>query len=78
MAVQKASQRIALGTHMVFDEIASPQTIALSNVAEQREVPLLVTFAADNALTTPGRLKWTFLPGKNVSSTVLSTAGLAA
>jgi len=78
VAVQKASQRIAQGTHMVFGEIASPQTIALSNVTEQREVPLLVTFAADNALTTPGRLKWTFRTGKNVSSTVLSTAGLAA
>ncbi len=77
VTVQKASQRIAQGTHMIFGEIASPPTIALSNVTEQREVPLLVTFAADNSLTTPGRLKWTFRTGKSVSSTVLSTAGLA-
>lgn len=32
VTVQKASQRIAQGTHMIFGEIASPPTIALSNV----------------------------------------------
>ncbi len=78
VTVQKASQRIAQGTSMIFGEIGSPPTIALSTLTEQREVPLLVTFAADNALTAPGRLHWTFRTGKNVSSTVLSTAGLSA
>ena len=77
VTVQKASQRIAQGTSMIFGEIGSPPTIALSSLTEQRQVPLLVTFAADNALTTPGRLHWTFRTGKNVSSTVLSTAGLS-
>lgn len=77
VTVQKASQRIAQGAHMIFGEIGSPPTIAMSNLTEQREVPLLVTFAADNALTTPGRLKWTFRTGKNVMSTVTSTAGFA-
>ncbi len=77
VTVQKASQRIAQGTHMVFGEISSPPTIALSALTEQREVPLLVTFAADNTLTTPGRLHWTFRTGKNVSSTVRSTFALA-
>ena len=77
VTVQKASQRIAQGTDMIFGEIGSPPTIALAGLTEQREVPLLVTFAADNALTTPGRLHWTFRTGKNVNSTVLSTAGLS-
>ena len=77
VAVQKASQRIAQGTNMIFGEIGSPSTIALANLTEQREVPLLVTFAADNALTTPGRLKWTFRTGKNVTSTVTVTIGFA-
>src|SRR3954451_20550442 len=48
VTVQKASQRIAQGTNMIFGEIGSPPTIALANLTEQREVPLLVTFAADN------------------------------
>lgn len=77
VTVQKASQRIAQGTNMIFGEIGSPPTIALANLTEQREVPLLVTFAADNALTTPGRLKWTFRTGKNVNSTVTVTTGFA-
>lgn len=77
VTVQKASQRIAQGTSMIFGEIGSPPTIALSALTEQREVPLLVTFAADNALTTPGRLHWTFRTGKNVSSTIGSTFALA-
>lgn len=77
VTVQKASQRIAQGVQMVFGEIGSPSTIALSSLTEQRAVPLLVTFAADNALTTPGRLHWTFRTGKNVNSTVTVTIGLA-
>jgi ABC-type branched-subunit amino acid transport system substrate-binding protein len=77
VTVQKASQRIAQGTNMIFGEIGSPSTIALANLTEQRETPLLVTFAADNALTTPGRLKWTFRTGKNVTSTVTVTTGFA-
>lgn len=77
VTVQKASQRIAQGTQMVFGEIGSPSTIALSSLTEQREVPLLLTFAADNSLTTPGRLKWTFRTGKNVNSTVSVTVGFA-
>lgn len=77
VTVQKASQRVAQGAHMVFGEIGSPSTIALSNLTEQREVPLLVTFAADNALTAPGRLRWTFRTGKNVDSTVSVTVGFA-
>lgn len=77
VTVQKASQRIAQGAHMVFGEIGSPPTIALSNLTEQREIPLLVTFAADNALTAPGRLKYTFRTGKNVNSTVTVTVGFA-
>jgi branched-chain amino acid transport system substrate-binding protein len=62
---------------MIFGEIGSPSTVALSNLTEQRKMPLLVTFAADNALTTPGRLTWTFRTGKNVNSTVTSTVGFA-
>lgn len=77
VAVQKVSQRIAQGVHMVFGEIASPPTIAIANVTEQREVPLLITFAADNALTAPGRLKWAFRTGKLVDSTVGVTVGFA-
>ncbi len=77
VTVQKASQRIAQGVQMVFGEIGSPSTIALSSLTEQRSVPLLVTFAADNTLTTPGRLHWTFRTGKNVNSTVTVTLGLA-
>jgi branched-chain amino acid transport system substrate-binding protein len=77
VTVQKASQRIAQGTHMIFGEIGSPSTVALSNLTEQRKMPLLVTFAADNALTAPGRLQWTFRTGKNVTSTVSVTVGFA-
>ena len=77
VTVQKASQRIAQGVQMIFGEIGSPSTIALSGLTEQREMPLLVTFAADNALTTPGRLKWTFRTGRNVMSTVTVTVGFA-
>lgn len=77
VTVQKAASRIAAGANMVFGEIGSPATVALSGLTEQREVPLLVTFAADNALTTPGRLHWTFRTGKNVNSTVGVTVGFA-
>ena len=77
VTVQKASQRIAQGTHMIFGEISSPPTIALMNMTEQREVPLLVTFAADNGLTAPGRLKWTFRTGKTVTSNIAGTLGFA-
>ena len=77
VTVQKASQRIAQGAHMIIGEIGSPSTIALASMTEQREVPLLVTFAADNSLTAPGRLKWTFRTGKNVDSTVGVMFGFA-
>lgn len=77
VTVQKAAQRIAQGTDMIFGEIASPPTIALSALTEQRQTPLLVTFAADNSLTAPGKLHWTFRTGKNVDSTVGSTFELA-
>src|SRR4051794_20903771 len=42
VTVQKGSQRIAQGTNMIFGEIGSPPTIALANLTEQREIPLLV------------------------------------
>ena len=77
VTVQKASQRIAQGASMIVGEIGSPSTIALASMTEQREVPLLVTFAADNTLTAPGRLKWTFRTGKNVDSTVGVMFGFA-
>lgn len=76
VTVQKASQRIAQGAHMLVGEIGSPSTTALSGLAEQREVPLLVTFASDNALTTPGKLKWTFRTGKTTQANV--TAAVTA
>ncbi len=77
VTVQKAAARIAGGVSMVFGEIGSPATTALLGLTEQREVPLLVTFAADNTLTTPGRLHWTFRTGKTVNSTVGGTMGFA-
>jgi len=77
VTVQKAAGRIAGGAHMVFGEISSPATSALSGLTEQRGVPLLITFAADNALTAPGRLHWSFRTGKNVDATVGVTAGFA-
>lgn len=77
VTVQKAAGRMAGGAHMVFGEISSPATSALSGLTEQRGVPLLITFAADNALTAPGRLHWSFRTGKNVNATVGATAGFA-